>query len=805
MTSLVLFDSEPTATDDVIKPGVDWGTGKKRIPLSNDPSSAHPSGTFLYKGEPIAQNYRNTDITLSNVRINDELIPAALHTTDITPHQIPLKFPSNHPFSSHISEKALFPNASVNIDDQPSTYMDPYIVTHKIRGNPFRREVHYQGLQQQLHRNFKWPDKQYMHLPRSLSDLTSSSIYPWPRKIFVPNDDSSIDNSGTNIVKNKEKSLFESSYQNDFSNGEGLGTHIVYDTAVSRQPNEQLKPYFKKILDPARPIEGMQAIHIHGNHRQPSALDKQRTSIQYSTTETTKVMSENEKLDNHMRNGTNYVNLPAHMFPTERAATWIPQSESSINTNNQQPEIRYLHHLRPSASVPQIARDHQASHQQIEAENRLEKLELIRPQDNLNLLNIKFRTLQHPRHARPILPQYRDPYINTFYDQVGTYIQERSGLYHTTNYDPNALTQAIPDIEKSENNQEENDHLLKDENHLGDLLNSGEQTQNVSKPKLFQYKTFHDYQTIRSRLLNKFRVPQDASTVNTRVQEGDKPFIQRESTYGQSYNTRKFLQENTLLHHARSDPTCLMSTQYNTNLERARSMNSFPMKSAHNISFNNNDNNNNNNNKEKPNDILIGPLIHPSPYDELYATKYITEHTNGYSRRSANRVYDSPFKSKDDMIVYKFFEKKQTPVAPYLQIPQQLPDSAKNILRLPGPEVVPRFIEPKLEPHSTYQHSYKDVSFHETILPLPDTRSSFDPSILSMKDNDQRFGRTSDGRIKQWKLIDLQDRWTKTKAQRQYHIDHPESVPYVGEKTVQAKKEILIVDNIERQRMMTVR
>jgi len=34
-------------------------------------------------------------------------------------------------------------------------------------------------------------------------------------------------------------------------------------------------------------------------------------------------MSENEKLDDHMRNGTDYVNLPAHMFQTDRASTCI--------------------------------------------------------------------------------------------------------------------------------------------------------------------------------------------------------------------------------------------------------------------------------------------------------------------------------------------------------------------------------------------------------------------------------------------------------------------------------------------------
>ncbi|CAF4277377.1 unnamed protein product [Rotaria magnacalcarata] len=677
MTSLVLFNSEPVPAGDFVKPGVDWGTAKKRNRLASDPSHTHPAGTYLYKGEPIEQNYRNTDITLSNVRINDELIPAP-QTVDVTPHQIPLKFPANHPFSSHISEKALFPNSSANFDDHPSTSMDPYMVPQKVRGNPFRREVHYQGLQRERYQTSKWPDKQYMQLPRSSSDVSSSPIYPWPRKMFVPNDDSACENSGTHIVKNKERASFETSYQNDFTYGEGIG-------------------------------------------------------------------------------------------------------------------------------VPQIARDRQASNQQMEAENRLKQLELIRPEDNINLLNLKFRVLQSPRHGRPILPQYRDLYVNTLYDQLGTYVQERSGLYQTVTYDPNALVQSIPDIEKSENNEQENDHLLKDDNHLGDLLDYGEQTQDKSKPNLFQYKTFQDYQNMRSRLLNKCRVPQDANTVNARIQEGNTPFIQRESTYGDSYNTRKFLQENILSSDARSDPTSLMSTRYNTNIERARSMNSYPMKPMRSQSLDTNDHNNNNNDKEKSNDITVGPLLQPSPYDELYATNHITEHTNGYSRRSENRVYDSPFKNKGDMLAYKFYEKKQTPIAAYLQVADPLSREAKTPLHLPGPEMVARFIDPKLAKHSTYQQSYQDLSFHENISPMQDSRLSFDESYLSMKDSDPRFGRTADGRVKQWKLIDLQDRWTKTKAQRQYHMDHPESVPYVGDGTVQAKKEIVIADIVERQRMMTVR
>lgn len=49
MTSLVLFNSEGSQhADDIVKPGVDWGTGKTRTRLDSDQNSGHGSGTFLY-------------------------------------------------------------------------------------------------------------------------------------------------------------------------------------------------------------------------------------------------------------------------------------------------------------------------------------------------------------------------------------------------------------------------------------------------------------------------------------------------------------------------------------------------------------------------------------------------------------------------------------------------------------------------------------------------------------------------------------------------------------------------------------
>ncbi len=38
-------------------------------------------------------------------------------------------------------------------------------------------------------------------------------------------------------------------------------------------------------------------------------------------------MSENEKLDDQLRNGTDYVNLPAYRFSTDQAPTWTRELE----------------------------------------------------------------------------------------------------------------------------------------------------------------------------------------------------------------------------------------------------------------------------------------------------------------------------------------------------------------------------------------------------------------------------------------------------------------------------------------------
>ncbi len=171
--------------------------------------------------------------------------------------------------------------------------------------------------------------------------------------------------------------------------------------------------------------------------------------------------------------------------------------QDTFNDNQNTPrEIRFLQPNRASTAHGQLYNDHYASHQQMEAENRLQQLEVIRPKENINLLNVKYRHVQHPRHARPILPQYRDDYVNTFYDQMGSYVQERAGLYHTENYDPRLLPQAMPELE----NQQGIISTSTNENNLDDLLNRTEQNQNRTKPKLFQYRAIGDYGNMRVSL-----------------------------------------------------------------------------------------------------------------------------------------------------------------------------------------------------------------------------------------------------------------------------------------------------------------
>lgn len=200
---------------------------------------------------------------------------------------------------------------------------------------------------------------------------------------------------------------------------------------------------------------------------------------------------------------------------------------------------------------------------------------------------------------------------------------------------------------------------------------------------------------------------------------------------------------------------------------------------------------------------LVSPVLRPLMDEEIYSTKTKSEHTDGYARRSTVRVYDSPFKGELDPTVHQIYQHNQRQQqqsnvpSGTISRPTVLPNAAKTAIRLPGPEIVARYLEPKVELPTTYQRSYKEITFHESI-----PRLSHASNLAKTRSQSMNGMNNID---KQVKLRELQDRWSKTQAQRDYHVAHPEAVPDVGGCTIRAKKEILIADTIAKRGMVTVR
>ena len=287
--------------------------------------------------------------------------------------------------------------------------------------------------------------------------------------------------------------------------------------------------------------------------------------------------------------------------------------------------------------------------------------------------------------------------------------------------------------------------------------------------------------------MNKLRVRDDAGTVDARTQEGHKQFVQQDTVYGQSYNTRKFLQENTLSPHARADPSRLMSTNYNRDLEQVHNTNSLPRTAPSTTLV-----------RTSPTatvdkDLLVSPCLYPPSNDDLYVTKHITEHTDGYSRRSTARVYDSPFKSQSTTFAHGLYDQQNDLASTTLTTSVSLPRSVKTVIGLSSPPMIARLIEPAFETRTTYQDAFKDIAYHEG--PTQAVRYSNRPALSGSVAT----------RDRPWKLRDLQDRWSRTQAQRDYHQEHPEPVPDIGNCTIRAKKEILLADRLDKRRAMAVR
>ena len=212
--------------------------------------------------------------------------------------------------------------------------------------------------------------------------------------------------------------------------------------------------------------------------------------------------------------------------------------------------------------VEVLARKQHAELQQMEASNRWALLEDMTPDKDLTAL----------QHKMALASTKTQPHV--FYDHEGKYQEERAGLYKTS-YDPNILQHAMNKEEMSGSRAFDVSECHREALDLPVDLNQDmahviryNRTQGGppgSVPQLHdqpsQYEAFGTFEKTRSLQKGKLQ----PSSAHARVRTQEDGVVLNESTYGEGYNTQKFLQENELPTHARNEPTTLMSHE-NENL-----------------------------------------------------------------------------------------------------------------------------------------------------------------------------------------------------------------------------------------------
>jgi hypothetical protein len=184
-----------------------------------------------------------------------------------------------------------------------------------------------------------------------------------------------------------------------------------------------------------------------------------------------------------------------------------------------------------------IEKESRERKQRVEYEHRKKEIELIRPKENVRLLNIKYMELENVRGgAKTNLRPNQKQHIDTFYEQQARYMAERAQLYKTKVYNPYQVKQYVesdkvdPTVSATYSNGAappgQKDVYVPDE--------SGQH-----RPALFADRTFHDFSSLRRAPLENLLLNPEACA-GAKLQENG--FIQEQSTFGASYNTKKFLQ-----------------------------------------------------------------------------------------------------------------------------------------------------------------------------------------------------------------------------------------------------------------------
>ncbi|XP_065053966.1 sperm-associated microtubule inner protein 4-like isoform X2 [Rhopilema esculentum] len=244
------------------------GMGPISLPSSNRPKGEPPvrveKGHLHYgagvmphpSAMTIQQFYTLTPLSKSNVRTNDQLIPAP-NKENLGTSKIEKKFPAEHPYSSHSSRFALFPQFDVPTDmskGDAAHLFQPTLppetaasapeasIIGKAKGTPARHErvsVSPNSSRSPL----RWLDgPNYFQLPKG-PDKERQNYYPCPPSTVRPASGKVLENTSVSLrtastLNDLQKSMWISTYGKDFKGSATLDTqNAVTDNSKTSAEN----------------------------------------------------------------------------------------------------------------------------------------------------------------------------------------------------------------------------------------------------------------------------------------------------------------------------------------------------------------------------------------------------------------------------------------------------------------------------------------------------------------------------------------------------------------------------------------
>ena len=435
-----------------------------------------------------------------------------------------------------------------------------------------------------------------------------------------------------------------------------------------------------------------------------------------------------------------------------------PSTGVSVKNTKDQPANSF------DAERMKIEREHHDRQVLLEIANRKAQIDLINPGDDIKLLRLKNKELENSRGAQPNLKQNIADHVNTLYKQEGKYLGERSKFYQTHVYNPYLLKQYVSAVK---------DHSTPGIDSL------------AQSKQLFAHKVFNDY-------INLKREPKESQLTqpNCDAKTEENGFVLKQTTYGDSYNTKKFLQQHELDQSTREYKQLDPAAIEHQNIVLKSRIDQVALEQYLNESTSQVDLKHATELVDKADEQslieeyprLKGPMA-PEPFETLYCSNEIGEQSDGYAKRQYHRVYKSPNPNvpseqvkfeplRTDVEAMQEYEAKALKEAEdnelYLK---QLNEKMMNMRSYEinhTPDIrIPRRKEHKQLNGTTYSVDYTPFEIDTQKQPCPPNQ--FNKSVDYTESTQKKL---RNGQLPR-DLTDLQDRWSKTIAIKRFHSAHP--------------------------------